>query len=228
MLKNVVSFVAVAALLVLGASAGADDALKGDPYPLNVCAVSGEELGSMGDPITFNHQGRDIKFCCIGCQPRFEGAPAKFLADVDAKIIEQQLPHYPLTADVVSGEALPDAAKVINLVYFNRLVRFGDQKNVQKFMKDPAPSLAKLDEAVIAAQKDSYPLDKCIISGEPLDAMGEPVLKVYANRLVEFCCDHCADKFVAQPGKYWAALDGGEAPEHLSHDEIHGGEHKDH
>lgn len=218
----------VGALVALGVCsfAGADDAIKGDPYPLNVCPVSGEELGSMGDPIVFNHQGRDIRFCCAGCTPRFEADPAKFLAIIDQKEIEQQLPYYPLKTDIVSEEALPDDAKVINYVYFNRLVRFASQKSVQKFMKEPDQYLAKLDAAVIAAQKDSYPLDTCIVSGESLGEMGEPVMTVVANRLVEFCCDDCAKKFSAQPGKYWSALDGGEAPEHLSHDEIHGGEHQ--
>jgi len=218
--------VLVAGMMAVSTLAAADD-IKGDPYPLNVCPVSGEELGGMGDPVAFNHQGRDIKFCCSGCKPRFEAEPTKYIAELDQKIIDQQLPYYPLKTDLVSGEALP-ADKAINLVYFNRLVRFGDQKSVQKFMKDPATYLSKLDEAVIAAQKDSYPLDKCIISGEGLDEMGEPVLKVVANRLVEFCCDDCASKFSAQPGKYWSALDGGEAPEHLGHDEIHGSDHAEH
>jgi YHS domain-containing protein len=203
----------------------ADEAITGDPYPLNVCGVSGEELGAMGEPVAFNYQGRDIKFCCSGCEPRFKAEPAKYLAEIDKKIIEQQLPYYPLKTDLVSGQPLPADAKVLNIVHMNRLVRLGDQKSAQQFKKDPAPYLAKLDEAVIAAQKDSYPLDKCLISGEPLDAMGEPVQKVFANRLVQFCCDDCVKKFAAQPGKYWAVLDDGEAPEHTSPEEIHQGEH---
>jgi YHS domain-containing protein len=218
----------VTTLVVLAGLAAvpwADDTLKGDPYPLNVCPVSGEELGSMGEPIAFNHEGRDIKFCCVGCEPQFKADPAKFTAAIDAKIIEQQLPFYPLKTDVVSGEALPADANVLNVVHFNRLVRLADQKSAQKFMKDPQAYLAKLDEAVIAAQKDTYPLDTCIISGEPLDAMGEPEMRVFANRLVQFCCASCVDKFVAQPGKYWTALDGGEAPAPISSKEIHKGEH---
>jgi YHS domain-containing protein len=205
----------------------AEAAASGDPYPLNVCALSGEELGSMGDPVSFIHQGREIKFCCAGCEPRFKADPAKYLADVDKQIIEQQLPHYPLKTDVVSEEALPADAKVLNVVYMNRLVRLGSQKSAQTFMKDPAPYLAKLDAAVIAAQLESYPLDVCIISGEPLDAMGEPVQKVFANRLVQFCCDGCVNKFVAQPGKYWAVLDGKEAPQFISPAEVHKDDHKE-
>ena len=212
-------------VFTLVSSVYAADAIVGDPFPLKNCPVGNGELGSMGEPVSFNHQGRDIKFCCAGCEPKFKAETAKYIAIIDAQIIEQQTPYYPLKTDVVSGAPLPEDAKVVNLVYMNRLVRLADQKSAQKFTKDPQPYLAKIDEAVIAAQKDSYPLDKCIISGEPLDAMGEPVMKVYANRLVQFCCDGCVNKFTPQVAKYLAALDGGPAPEHISPSEIHKGEH---
>lgn len=48
-------------------------------YPLNVCIVSGEELGSMGDPISQVHNGQTIKFCCKNCVPNFEENPEKYL-----------------------------------------------------------------------------------------------------------------------------------------------------
>ena len=57
----------------------------GEPYPLSVCVVSGEKLGSMGDPVTMVYEGRQIKFCCAGCKGDFEKEPAKYLAMIDAK-----------------------------------------------------------------------------------------------------------------------------------------------
>ncbi|CAN5155967.1 hypothetical protein BH23VER1_BH23VER1_22680 [soil metagenome] len=59
------------------------------PYPLDVCIVSGEALGSMGDPIVITHEGREIKFCCDQCLPDFNEDPEKYLAELDAKIAEQ-------------------------------------------------------------------------------------------------------------------------------------------
>lgn len=53
------------------------------PYPLDVCIVSGEKLGSMGEPITIIHEGREIKFCCDSCPPRFEEDPEKYLNKLD-------------------------------------------------------------------------------------------------------------------------------------------------
>lgn len=50
------------------------------PYPLKVCIVSGEELGSMGEGSSEVYQGQEIKFCCAKCQPKFDADPQKFLA----------------------------------------------------------------------------------------------------------------------------------------------------
>lgn len=53
------------------------------PYPLDVCIVSGEKLGSMGEPITIIHEGQEIKFCCDSCPPRFEEDPEKYLKKLE-------------------------------------------------------------------------------------------------------------------------------------------------
>ena len=81
---------AVAALVMLvggcsksGSEAG-EQATPAVPYPLDVCVVSGEKLGSMGEPYVISYEGRQIKFCCDGCEKDFRKEPAKFLAKVDA------------------------------------------------------------------------------------------------------------------------------------------------
>ena len=58
-----------------------DTAATGDatPYPLDTCLVSGEKLGSMGDPIVIQHEGQEIKFCCDHCIPKFRENPEKYL-----------------------------------------------------------------------------------------------------------------------------------------------------
>ena len=53
------------------------------PYPLKTCVVSGEKLGSDGDPYIFVYQGREIKMCCKDCRKDFEKDPAKFLKKLD-------------------------------------------------------------------------------------------------------------------------------------------------
>jgi hypothetical protein len=48
-------------------------------YPLKTCVVSGNELGSMGKPITKVYQNQEIKLCCKPCIKKFEANPAKYL-----------------------------------------------------------------------------------------------------------------------------------------------------
>lgn len=53
------------------------------PYPLDTCLVSGEKLGSMGEPVVINHEGQEIKFCCDACVPKFKKDPAKYLSELE-------------------------------------------------------------------------------------------------------------------------------------------------
>jgi hypothetical protein len=53
------------------------------PYPLSTCVVSGEKLGSMGDPVVYLFEGREIKFCCSNCEKEFKADPAKFVKKLD-------------------------------------------------------------------------------------------------------------------------------------------------
>jgi hypothetical protein len=53
-------------------------------YPLEVCLVSGEELGSMGEPTVLVHEGQEVKFCCDSCEPKFKADPEKYLSKLRA------------------------------------------------------------------------------------------------------------------------------------------------
>jgi hypothetical protein len=113
---------------------------EAEAYPLDYCIVTGEKLGSMGEPVTKVYDGREVRFCCNACPKIFE--------------------------------------------------------------KDKAKWTKKLDNAIIAAQKPSYPLNTCVVSGDTLGRMGEPVDYVYGNRLVRLCCANCISTFDKDPGKY--------------------------
>lgn len=209
------------ALVATSAFAQKPDEYKGDPYTLGVCAVSGEKLGAMGDPVLLNHEGRDIRFCCAGCPPKFEKDPGQYLSKVDALMVKAQKGHYPLDTDVVSGEPLGDVP--VDVIHNNRLLRFSSQTNAQKFSGKADEYLAKLDKAVIAKQKESYPLDKCVITGEALTTMGEPAELVVANRLVLFCCAGCGNRFWKDPHGNLSKIDSGHVPESAE-----GSDHKEH
>jgi len=55
------------------------------PYPLEDCLVTDNKLGSMGDPITIVHEGKEIKFCCKPCEGKFKKDPAKYLPKLDGE-----------------------------------------------------------------------------------------------------------------------------------------------
>ncbi|HEX5009750.1 MAG TPA: hypothetical protein VFY71_05060 [Planctomycetota bacterium] len=64
------------------------------------------------------------------------------------------------------------------------------------------------DAALIAAQKPSYPLTTCIMSGKPLGGGGmTPVDIIYQGRLVSFCCSHCQAEFDKSPAEALKKLD---------------------
>jgi hypothetical protein len=52
-------------------------------YPLETCLVGDSKLGSMGKPHTFVHEGREIKFCCEGCNDDFKADTAKYIKKFD-------------------------------------------------------------------------------------------------------------------------------------------------
>ena len=53
-------------------------------YTLDTCVVSGEKLGSMGDPVVKVYDGQQVKFCCSSCVKDFEKDKAKFIAKISA------------------------------------------------------------------------------------------------------------------------------------------------
>jgi len=53
-------------------------------YPLKTCVVSDEDLGSMGEPVVFTHEGVEVRLCCPACRKEFDRDPAKFVAKLNA------------------------------------------------------------------------------------------------------------------------------------------------
>lgn len=173
------------------------------PYTLPDCPIGGP-LGSMGDPVVKVYDNREVRFCCAGCLGGFESDQAKYWGEIDAKIVEQQLMHYPIDTCIATGEKLGDDA--INHVHNNRLVRLANAEAAAVFEADPAKHLKALDKRVIEIQIPEYPMDTCPVGG-PLGSMGEPVNFIYMNRLVRFCCGGCEKSLVSEPAKYMAKLD---------------------
>lgn len=52
----------------------------------------------------------------------------------------------------------------------------------------------------------SYPLETCLVSGEKLGAMGDPIVINHEGQEIKFCCDSCIPKFKKDPAKYLQKL----------------------
>lgn len=72
------------------------------------------------------------------------------------------------------------------------------------------PAILRADGTNAVKAADSkptpYPLTTCLISGDKLGEMGDPVVFLYQtngiNQEIKFCCPMCKPKFLADPGKY--------------------------
>ncbi len=65
-------------------------------YQLNVCIVSGNDLGSMGGVVKIVHEGQEVKFCCEPCIEKFNAETEKFLAKLtDVNSAPKQLAKPP-------------------------------------------------------------------------------------------------------------------------------------
>jgi hypothetical protein len=72
-----------------------------------------------------------------------------------------------------------------------------------------APAYAA-EEAAPAAKP--YPLGTCIVSGEKLGEMGDPVVLVKDGQEFKFCCHSCVKDFNKDPKKFADKLAAAQAP----------------
>lgn len=189
---------------------GAGEKAGKDAYPLKICIVSGEQLGSMGDPFVYEYEGREVRFCCPGCVKRFEQHPEAYMNRMDKAIIASELPDYPLETCVVRGDSLGKMGEPVDYVYDNHLVRFCCKGCIKAFEKEPDKYTAIIEKAreAQAAERSPkpYPLDTCLVSGGKLGSMGEPVTYVYNGQELQFCCAGCIRQFEKAPEKYMEKL----------------------
>lgn len=97
-------------------------------------------------------------------------------------------------------------------VFVGKSVEFNGVSNSAPVAPGPVakttePAKTASEVAVAAPSKDGYPLTTCLVSGEKLGEMGEPVNYSYQGRTVKFCCKGCQKDFDADPAKFLKKLD---------------------
>ena len=63
---------------------------------------------------------------------------------------------------------------------------------------------ASRDRSMDSASAGSYPLTKCVVSGEDLG--DKPYVFTHNGQTVKLCCKDCLAKFNQEPDKYMAKL----------------------
>ncbi len=174
--------------------------------PFSQCLVSGKKLAEVKNPVVYNHEGRNIYFADAACFDKFKANKDAYVKKFDDAMKRVQASFYPLDRCVVTGEKFAEGKEPVNYLYKERLVRFCCPSLIPQFNENPTKYLAKLDAAVIAQQKEQYPLQTCLVSGGKLKSMGGPYNHIYGNQLVRFCCKGCVPAFNKNPGKYMSKL----------------------
>ena len=198
-----------AALTLLAAgSTRAESPKTSEPsiYPLETCLVSGERLGSHGEPVAKTIDGREMRVCCAPCFEPLEADSEQFLSELDEQIRKTQSALYPTQICVVSGNKLPDEPQ--EHILGHRLFWLCSPECVESLTSSPDRYVRSLDAAVAAVQQADYPADTCPVSGMALDSMGGPYDYTYAGRLIRFCCAGCIPSFEKNPAEGVAAIYG--------------------
>ena len=177
------------------------------PYLLDTCPISGKKLGSMGDTIVEVIDGREVRFCCDKCPPKFKADKTAQFKKLDVLMIKQQLPFYPINTCVISGESLDFHGGAVSFIYGNRLFRTCCNDCKAEFLDEPAKYVPELDEEIIKAQKRKYPLTTCVIGKGNLKGMGGPDYMIVGNRLVQLCCAGCRGGVLKDPLGTFAIID---------------------
>ena len=116
-------------------------------YPLEACPVTGQPLGSMGEPLEVLAGHRLVKLCCAGCRGELDADPAAAVEKVDEAIIAAQKPDYAVETCPVTGAELGSMGEPVDRVVGGTLVRLCCPGCDAKLAANPAKYLQQLEEA---------------------------------------------------------------------------------
>lgn len=201
-----------------------------------LCPVTGKPLGSMGDPVAVDVNGKTVYVCCSGCVTPIQSNPAKFASgrlevvvttatEADAALIVKQ------GRCPVMDESLGSMGTPIKAMVGDKPIFLCCKGCVKKIQAEPAKYLALVyGEGVGSGGVGSVPMGteqvregifnlsaadapfvaaqkRCPVMDEPLDAMGGPYKVDADGKAIYICCPGCAKKIAAEPQKYLAVLE---------------------
>lgn len=176
-----------------------------DRFPMSRCPLCDSHLGSRGEAVEIVHSGRQIRLCSDSCRLAFERDASIALVRIDAVLIADQMPHYPLKTSLLDARPLPE--RPIDFIWGNRLFRAVDAADRDRILANPVTAIRHLDEAVIQAQRPIYGMpDTCPVQGDILPNEARIDI-VVANRMIRVCCGRCVAVVKARPYQYLAMVE---------------------
>lgn len=184
----------------------APSAARGDLYYFVDCAQCDRLLGTRGEPVQRVFDGRHLRFCELACAEQFAADVPAGMGRLDALMIADQAPLYPIETSIVSGRALAGSPR--QFVWGNRLIRVCDASEESQFLENPSRFMPALDKATVEARWKGYPVVKCPVQGTRLEDEYNPRMAVVvAQRIVRVCCLDCAARVRGQPSHYLPLID---------------------
>jgi len=164
-------------------------------YPMNTCVVSGKPLDEDAKNVVID--GNLYRTCCSRCAAKIIKDSTEARKDIEAAVIAAQKPLWPNMPCPVSGEAFggEEMGDPVDFVYGMRYFKLCCGGCKRGVAKDADKVYGKISAAMMTEQAKTYPLTKCVISGEELGSMGDPIDRMYGTTLVRLCCKGCVRGF---------------------------------
>ena len=141
---------------------------------------------------------------------------------------EEKKETYPIDVCIVSGMKLGSMGEPYAHAHEGRTVHFCCAGCIDPFEANAEEMLKKLDRKIVAQQKETYPLDRCVVSGEELGSHGAIIDIVHEHRLVRLCCEGCLTDFERDPDAFLKKLDAARAGDAGAVPVVHEQEHHEH
>ena len=175
-----------------------------DAYPLDTCVVSGRPFAGAKMQVV-EVEGRKLKLCSAECAEKLRKDPQTYVAKLDRAVVEAQVADYPLDRCPISGKPLGSMGEPAKIVLDNHLVQLCCKGCTSKAKAKKDEIVRSIQAAAYAKQKDTYPLQTCLDSGDELDP--ETTIEVmHGPTLLRFGCEYGVEQLDSAPATMLARL----------------------
>ena len=170
-----------------------------------ICPVSGQELGSMGDPIKIQAGEQTAFLCCKGCQ-------GKQINAEHWKTIQARMAKAQGTCPIMEKEV---DSTMKSTVVNGQQIFVCCPPCIPKIQADPQASIQKVNASYVkfvAAERQAASDQVhakaqgiCPVTGQKLGSMGAPVKVKFGEKEIGFlCCKGCVGK--QMNAEHWKAI----------------------